>query len=171
MADRRHLAIFDRARFLALTGAALTFAPATALAGPTPTPAPKTDAMPTTEPAHKPTPKPFCSAKFVDAVHKYQPDCDPTVRKLTERCTGNMYRVIFPGSEYDSVAGKKLAAAEIDRSVDFYKTYCIDLTVIPVVLDAKVAAGLKATYATWFKDVVAYVGGKAKLGKSTISTA
>ena len=119
----------------------------------------------------KPTeaaPETKCSADFVDGTNQANPDCDPKKRTLDNRCTGKLYKVIYPGSQYDSANGRKLADDELKRAKDFYTKYCIDLTVEEVTFPAKTADSFKAVYTKWFDDVVSDIGGKDKLGKSSI---
>lgn len=114
-------------------------------------------------------PEKKCSPKFVNGTNQANPDCDPKVRILNNRCEGTIYKIIFPGSQYDSAGGRKLADAEIKRATNYYAKYCIDLTVEEITIPAKTAKILKDAYAIWFDEVVTQVGGKDHLGKTSIS--
>ena len=115
-----------------------------------------------------PPPETKCIADFVDGTNLSNPDCDPKKKTLDNRCTGKLYKLIYPGSQYDNAAGRKLADEELKRATDFYAKYCIDLTVEEITLPAKVAAGFKNSYAAWFADLISDIGGKDKLGKTSI---
>lgn len=115
-----------------------------------------------------PPPETKCIADFVDGTNQTNPDCDPKKETLDNRCTGKLYKLIYPGSQYDNAAGRKLADEELKRATDFYAKYCIDLTVEEITLPDKVATGLKNAYAAWFADVISNIGSKDKLGKASI---
>jgi hypothetical protein len=105
----------------------------------------------------------------VDGTNQSNPDCDPKVRVLTDRCKAKIYKYIFPGSQYDSALGMQAAIAEFQRAVDFYKQYCIDLTVKDIIFPGALINNLKTAYATWYSDVVQQIGGASHLGTSSIS--
>jgi hypothetical protein len=115
-----------------------------------------------------PPPETKCTADFVNGTNHANPDCDPKKKTLDNRCTGKLYKLIYPGSQYDNAAGRKLADDELKRATDFYAQYCIDLTVEEITLPDKVATGLKNAYAAWLADVINDIGGKDKLGKTSI---
>ena len=114
-------------------------------------------------------PEQRCRPKFVDGTNQSNPDCDPKVRVLAERCKGTIYKYIFPGSQYDTAQGKQAATAELQRAVDFYKQYCIDLTVKDITFSAALNNNLKAAYSAWYADVLQQIGGASHLGTTSIS--
>lgn len=119
-----------------------------------------------------PTPEPKeekCKAKFVDGISNS--DCTPTEKTLDQRCTLTINKVIYPGSEYDSVEGRKRADAELKRAVDFYAKYCIDLKIEEITFTKDEAKTAKDAYETWIAEVIQNVGGKDHLGKTALKVA
>jgi hypothetical protein len=105
----------------------------------------------------------------VNGTNQANPDCDPKVRELANRCEGTIYKYIFSGSQYDTAQGKQAADAELQRAVDFYKQYCIDLTVKDVTFPDALNNRLKAAYSAWYADVLQQIGGASHLGTTSIS--
>jgi hypothetical protein len=111
------------------------------------------------------------SVYFVNESRKEKGICEPFLQEVSDECTGTIYKFIFPGSEYDTVNGRKVADDEIERTKDFYaKNYCMYLRIeeLPPP-DAATTKKLKDRYARWYAKALRDVGDdKKKLGTTGI---
>ncbi len=106
-----------------------------------------------------------CKADFVDGTHQQNPNCKPQTKTLDTRCTLNLYKIIYPGSQYDSKAGRDAADAELKRAVDYYAKYCIDINVVEIpITDKETTKKMRSIYESWMDGIVQRLGGKTKLG-------
>ncbi|MGI9482024.1 MAG: hypothetical protein ACR2OR_06675, partial [Hyphomicrobiales bacterium] len=108
-----------------------------------------------------------CNPVFVNGIGAN--DCDPKGVDIRSTCRGTMTGFIFPGSRWTNNVGG--AIAEINRSIEFFSQYCINLDLNQLNLKAAELAKMEAWYTSWYRRVIRHVGGANRLGRTSISTA